>query len=171
MECTCLTGSSSAILPWSTSIIAAMLVMVLVTEWIGKMVSAVIAFPPRTSRLPKLFEIDRLAVVLDQNDGTGNVAGGNFPLRKSSMAESFSRDSTAWGGGPSSAVPAGMGAASEAAATTAANPGAKRRIDATLHGNICWPDRSSGTHLRYCIAAIRSRWRASLPADRSQIQS
>jgi len=34
-------------LAWSTSIIAAMLVMVLVTEWIGKMVSAVIGVPPR----------------------------------------------------------------------------------------------------------------------------
>jgi len=58
-------------------------------------------------------------VVLDQNDGTGNVAGGNFAIEKSSMAESFSRDSTAWGGGPSSAVTGRqLGAASEAAATT-----------------------------------------------------
>ena len=37
-----LTGSSSAILPRSISIIAATLVMVLVTEWIGKIVSVVI---------------------------------------------------------------------------------------------------------------------------------
>ena len=48
-----LTGSSSAILPRSTSIIAATLVMVLVTEWIGKIASAVIGVPLSTSRLPK----------------------------------------------------------------------------------------------------------------------
>src|ERR1035441_5109664 len=48
-----LTGSSSAILPRSTSIIAATLVIVLVTEWIGKMAFAVIGVPFSTSRLPK----------------------------------------------------------------------------------------------------------------------
>ena len=48
-----LTGSESAILPLSISIIAATLVMVLVTEWIGKMASAVIGVALSTSRMPK----------------------------------------------------------------------------------------------------------------------
>ena len=51
-----LTGSSSAILPRSTSIIAEKLVMVLVTEWIGKIASSVIAMPASTSRLPKILK-------------------------------------------------------------------------------------------------------------------
>ena len=51
-----LTGSSSAILPRSISIIAATLVMVLVTEWIGKIESSVIGIPLSGSRLPKAFK-------------------------------------------------------------------------------------------------------------------
>src|ERR1700736_6284106 len=66
------------------------------------------------------------------------------PLRKSSMAESFSRDNSAPGGGPSSAVAADKGAANETAATTAVNRVAKGQVDTTLRGNICWPDRSAG---------------------------
>ena len=69
-----LTGSSSAILPRSTSIIAATLVMVLVTEWIGKIASAVIGVPASTIALAETFQIDRLAVALDQHDGAGNLA-------------------------------------------------------------------------------------------------
>ena len=68
-----LTGSSSAILPRSTSIIAATLVMVLVTEWIGKIASGVIGDPGIDIALAEAFEIDRLAVALDQDDGAGNL--------------------------------------------------------------------------------------------------
>ena len=77
-----LTGSSSAILPRSTSIIAATLVMVLVTEWIGKMRVRRHRRPRFDVALAEAFEIDRLAVVLDQNDGAGNFAGGNFAIEK-----------------------------------------------------------------------------------------
>ena len=86
-----LTGSSSAILPRSTSIIAGTLVMVLVTEWIGKMVSAVIGVSRLDVALAEALEIDRLAVALDQNDGAGNrFRRRSRPLMKSSIRESFS---------------------------------------------------------------------------------
>ena len=54
-----LTGSSSAILPRSTSIIAETLVMVFVTEWIGKIASSVIAISGVDVALAKRLEIDR----------------------------------------------------------------------------------------------------------------
>ena len=47
-----LTGSSSLIVPRSTSIIAATLVTVLVSECIGKIASGVMSIPASTSRLP-----------------------------------------------------------------------------------------------------------------------
>src|SRR5260370_111670 len=66
------------------------------------------------------------------------------PLRNTSMAESFSRDSSACGGGPSATAAADTGAANETAVTTAANRVAKGQVDVTVRGDICWPDRSSG---------------------------
>src|SRR5450631_4677399 len=66
------------------------------------------------------------------------------PLMKSSMAESFSRDSTAPGGGPSSTVAADKGAATQTTAAIAANRMAQRRLDAKPCGDISLPDRSIG---------------------------
>ena len=77
-----LTGSSSAILPRSTSIIAAKLVMVFVTEWIGKIVSVVIVDAGVDVALAEALEIDRLAVTLDQDDGAGNFAGRDLLIEE-----------------------------------------------------------------------------------------
>ena len=70
-----LTGSSSAILPRSTSIIAATLVTVFVTECSGKIVSGVIVDTGVDIALAEPLEIDRLAMPLDQQDGAGNFSG------------------------------------------------------------------------------------------------
>jgi hypothetical protein len=56
--------------------------MVLVTEWIGKMVIRRHRRCLRDVTLAEAFEIDRLAVALDQNDGAGNSAGSNFAVEK-----------------------------------------------------------------------------------------
>src|SRR6266478_4388268 len=94
-----LTGSPSASLRRSTSIIAAKLVMVLVTEWIGKMASAVIGVPASTSRLPKHLKYTGRPWCWIRTMAPGMLPEAISPLIKSSMAESFSRDSTACGGG------------------------------------------------------------------------
>src|SRR5258708_1534156 len=65
-------------------------------------------------------------------------------LMKSSMAESFSRDSTAPGGGPSSTVAADIGSATQTIAAIAANRMAQRRLDAKSCGDIALPDRFVG---------------------------
>jgi hypothetical protein len=59
------------------------------------------------------------------------------PLMKSSMDESFSRDSTAPRGGPSSTAPADNGAATQTAATIAANRVAKEGLNVKSRGDIC----------------------------------
>src|ERR1039457_2509686 len=66
------------------------------------------------------------------------------PLMKSSMAESFSRDNTAPGGGPSSFVAAVEGATRQTTAAIAANCMAAGRLDAKSCGDISLPDQSVG---------------------------
>src|SRR5450631_2726037 len=60
---------------------------------------------------------------------------------KSSMAESFSRDSAAPGGGPSAGVAADEMAARQATAAIAANRLAHERNDAVSRGNISYLTR------------------------------
>src|SRR6266849_1147946 len=126
-----LTGSSSAIFPRSTSIIAATLVMVLVTEWIGKIASTVIGVAFSTSRLPKHLKYTGWPWCWIRTMAPGMLPAAISALRKSSMAESFSRDSTACGGGPSWAA--------ETVATVAANKAAQRLDDAKCRGNMLDP--------------------------------
>ena len=59
------------------------------------------------------------------------------PLMKSSMVESFSRDSTAPGGGLSSTAAADKGAATQKAAAIAANRVAQGLLDVKSRGDIC----------------------------------
>ena len=79
--------------------------------------SAVIGIAVSTSRLPKHFEIYRLAMALDQNDGAGNLAGGDFVVEESVEGWSFSPDSSAPGGRPKAPAAAGNQTAAMAAAT------------------------------------------------------
>src|SRR6266404_9129976 len=128
-----LTGSSRAILPRSTSIIAATLVMVLVTEWIGKMASSAIGVPFSTSRLPKHLKYTGWPRCWIRTMAPGMLPEAISPLIKSSMAESFPRDSTACGGGPSWPAAADDEAVGETAATVAAAV----QDNATFRQNIC----------------------------------
>src|SRR5712675_1358538 len=146
-----LTGSSRAIFPRSSSIIAATLVMVLLTEWIGKIVSAVIGVPFSTSRLPKHLKNTGWPWCWIRTMAPGMLPEAISPLIKSSMAESFSRDSTACGGGPSSAAATDSEAESETAATAAAAV----LDNATFRQIICRPTVWTGRG--YCIPVIRSR--------------
>src|SRR5260370_18268572 len=108
------------------------------------MASAVIGVPFSTSRLPKHLKYTGWPWCWIRTIAPGILPEAISSLRKSSMGESFLRDSTASGGGPSSPVAADKGAANETAATIAANRMAKGRVDVTLRGNICLPDRSVG---------------------------
>src|SRR3954453_7680911 len=65
----------------------------------------------------------------------GILPEATSPLIKSSIGESFSRDSSAPGGGPNSTVAADTGAASETAASIAVNRAACRQNDAAAHGS------------------------------------
>jgi len=76
----------------STNIIAATLVMVLVTEWIGKIASAVIGVAFSTSRLPKHLKYTGWPWCWIKTMAPGILPEAISPLIKSSMAESFSRD-------------------------------------------------------------------------------
>jgi len=66
----------------------------------------------------------------------GMLPEATSPLMKSSMDESFSRDSTAPGGGPSSTAPADKGAATQTAAAIAANRVAEGRLDVKSRGDM-----------------------------------
>ena len=75
---------------------AATLVMVLVMEWIGKMVSGVIGAPVSMSRMPKVLKYTGWPCC-----SISTIAPGIFPaaislLKKSSMRASFSRDNVGW---------------------------------------------------------------------------
>ena len=76
------TGSSSLILPSSTSFIATTVVIALVIENRRKIVLSVIGALETVSCTPKNFVIDRLAVLLDQHDGAGNLAGRHLVLEE-----------------------------------------------------------------------------------------
>src|SRR6266404_7815411 len=69
------TVSSSESLPSSTSIIAATEVIGFDIEYRRKIVSAVHRQLGRDVANPENFEVDRLPVLLDQHDGTRNLAG------------------------------------------------------------------------------------------------
>src|SRR5258705_7729700 len=122
-----------AFFPRSPSIIAATLVMVLVTEWIGKIASAVIGVAFSTSRLPKHLKYTGWPWCWIRTMAPGMLPEAISPLIKSSMAESFSRDSTACGGGPSWTATTDNEAENE----TAATPAAAILDSATFRQNIC----------------------------------
>src|SRR2546421_4093648 len=65
----------------------------------------------------------------------GILPEATSPLINSSIGESFSRDSTAPGGGPNSTVAADRGAASETAASIAVNRAACGQNDAAARGS------------------------------------
>ncbi len=52
--------------------------MVFVTEWIGKIASVRHLDAGVDVALAEAFEIDRLAMTLDQDDGAGNLSGGDL---------------------------------------------------------------------------------------------
>ena len=62
----------------------ATLVIGLVMEWSAKIVSGVIGSPVATSRTPKHLEIDRLAVLLDQDHSARQPAAGHLVVRNTS---------------------------------------------------------------------------------------
>ena len=76
------TGSSSFSLPSSTSIIAATLVIGLLIEYRRKMVSSVIGSLGREIAHAEEFVIDRLAMLLDQQNGARDFAVGDLAAEK-----------------------------------------------------------------------------------------
>src|ERR1700674_1814792 len=118
--------------------------MVLVTEWIGKIGSSVIGVAFSTSRLPKVLKYTCWPWRWIRTMAPGILPAAISPFRKSSMAERFSRESLAPGGGPNPTVAAHAEVATETAATIAAKRMAWRRNDAKWRGDMCWPDRLGG---------------------------
>ena len=129
------------------------------------MASAVISVPFFDITLAEAFEIDLLAVALDQNDRAQSEAGGDFAIDEIVDRESFSRDSTAPGGGPSSTAAAQR--ERELRMLTAAcryrgqepckifGRWSEAKLPARKH-LIAWP--TNWTDRRYCInGAIGSR--------------
>src|SRR3979409_828913 len=100
------------------------------------MASGVIGVPFSTSRLPKHLKYTGLPWRWVRTMAPGILPDAISPLMKSSIGESFSRDSTAPGGGPSSIVVADKGVATQTIAAITASRSRYELNDVGSRGNI-----------------------------------